>query len=1018
MNTESFKIKHIAASLLVAAICLVSFNFFYVFPLFDDILLSSMESDATQVANHIKRLCANCLDGAAPPVEIEQMLTDFDIKRVMIFSDAGVVIYSTQAADLGQINRSQEFMDIVRLGKKSSRVMHLKQQSESGKAHVSISQILVPVMDKDRFLGAFSIERDISFYQERLRTIKFIATGMLISAAGGALFFLWLIMRKAFFAEKELRRAHDQLSTTIDAIPDPFLVIDRNYRIVMANKAVRLVAGGDPVTKKLHCHQVSHHQDAPCTGNDDPCPLPLVLKHKQPVNIIHTHYTVSGEPRWVNITASPIFDENGEVIQMIEACKDITLQKEAEQQLLQSKEDLQETNRHLEESIALANKLAIEADRANAAKSNFLANMSHEIRTPMNGVIGMTDLLLGTNPSADQRDYLATIRSSSEALLTIINDILDFSKIEAGKLALESIDFNPQTLVEECSDILAMAAQKKGVEFICQIDSRLPTLVHGDPGRLRQVITNLTSNATKFTNHGEVVIRVKPTEFFDHDLMLLIEISDTGIGMDPQQIPTLFEPFVQADASTTRSFGGTGLGLAICKQLVELMGGQIGAKSRKGDGSFFWFTARLGLPASARTAPRPSAQLQGMRALVVEDNASCRQWLIHSLTELGCQASGAASKPEAVTALRQAKTVDLPFHAVLLDVDLPDGGGEQFRRQIMTDADCGKPSLVLMTPLCRTTNNDQLRASGVSAQLDKPIKRQALLAAMTAVQRGETSFTVNGPTNEVQAFEALAASIKPGARVLLAEDNLTNQKVAFGLLKKFGIEPIVVQNGQEAVQAVQHDNFDLIFMDCQMPVMDGLLATSTIRDLEHGQQQRRTIVAMTAHALTGDREKCLASGMDDYLSKPLSVKALAAVLIKWLGKTENHGAETDLIKDLPEQTDKAKTALVLDRRDLLARLMNDEELAREILAVFIIDMPEKIAALQAAVHNGDAIQIKDQGHTVKGAARNISAQALQETAWQIEEAGRASQISQAAALLPLLASQYQELEKAIKEFTG
>ena len=1019
MNTASFKIKHITAILLVAAIFLISFNFFYVFPLFDDILLSSMENDGTQVANHVQRLFDKRLEGAQPsPSAMEQTLTDFGLKRVMFFSDSGQVTYSTQVADLGLVNKTSEFVDIVSHGKKSSRIVNFQQPTENGHKSVSISQTMVPIMENGRFAGAFGIERDISFYQNRLQKIKLLAIGMMISAAGGVLFFLWLIIRQTFSAEQELRRAHDQLTTAIDAIPDTFLVIDRNYRIVMANKAVRQVAGGDPVAKKLCCHQVSHHQDIPCTGNDDPCPLPLVLKHKKPVNILHTHYTATGEARWVDITASPIFDENGEVIQMIEACKDITRQKEAEQQLLQSKAELQEANRHLEDSIALANKLAIEADRANAAKSNFLANMSHEIRTPMNGVIGMTDLLLGTKPSPEQRDYLATIRSSSEALLTIINDILDFSKIEAGKLTLESIEFNPQALVEECSDILAMTAQKKGVEFICQIDSRVPTLVHGDPGRLRQVITNLAANATKFTNHGEVLIRVKPTEFLDQELMLLFEVSDTGIGMDPQIIPTLFEPFVQADASTTRSFGGTGLGLAICKQLVEMMGGQIGAKSRKGEGSFFWFSARFGLPVPAQAAgKRPSSQLQGLRALVVDDNASCRQWLIHSLTELGCQAVSATTKTEALTALHQAHQAEAPFHAVLLDADLPDGGGEQFRRQIMTDADCGGPRLVLMSPLGRPANAEHLRESGVSAQLDKPVKRKSLLTAMSAVQRGETSFTENQPPNEIQAIEALTASIRPGAKVLLAEDNLTNQKVAFGLLKKFGIEPLVVQNGQEAVQASQMDNFDLIFMDCQMPVMDGLLATATIRELEQGKQ-RHPIIAMTAHALTGDREKCLASGMDDYLSKPLSIKELAAVLIKWLGKTEQNGTDPDLLKGLSAQAEQAKTAIVLDRRDLLARLMNDEELAREVLAAFIIDMPDKIAALQAAVRDGDTVQIKNQGHTVKGAARNISAQALQETAWQIEMAGREGQISNASALLPLLSEQFQALAKEIREFIG
>ena len=1014
MSKKPFKVKYIFVSLCLAAIGLVSFNFFYVFPLFDDILLSYVEDDALQVATHVQRFCANCLDGIPPsPVEIKQTLTDFQLKRLIIFSNTGQVIYASGKEARSPENLSKEVLDKARQGHKSSRVLTLTFQDGNDAAPASITQVVIPILEKGRFRGAYEIDLDITPYQGRLQTIKLIAAGFLISAAGAMLLFLWLFMRKAAFADKELRHAHDQLSTAIDAIPDTFLVIDRSYKIVMANKAVRQVAGCDPVGKSLHCHQVSHHQDIPCTGSDDPCPLPLVLQHKRPVNVLHTHYTATGEARWVDITASPIFDDNGEVIQMIEACKDITRQKEAEQQLQQSKEELQEANRHLEKSIALANKLAVEASQANAAKSDFLANMSHEIRTPMNGVIGMTDLLLSTKPTThEQRDYLTTIRSSADALLTIINDILDFSKIEAGKLTLESIDFDLRELVEGCSDLLAMAAQKKGVEFVCQIDSRVPSRVVGDPGRLRQIITNLTANAIKFTRQGEVVIRVKPTDPFDKKPILLFEISDTGIGIDPQQIPALFKPFVQADASTTRSYGGTGLGLAICKQLVELMDGQIGAKSRKGAGSFFWFTAQLG--ASNETAETGLApdQLADLQALVVDDNASCCQWLIHSLEELGCRATGAASGPEALAALRQAASMGSPFQAVLIDADLTTANSESL--DLMTHADCGKPSLILMTPLSRPINNEHLQKMGVNVKLDKPVKRQALVTAMTAVQRGETSLPMSGPINEASAFESMTAAIRTGVKVLLAEDNLTNQKVAFGLLRKFGIEPVVVQNGQEAVEAIQKDDYDLIFMDCQMPIVDGFLATAKIRAMED-VGRRHPIVAMTAHALTGDRERCLNAGMDDYLSKPLSVTALATMLTKWLGEDSDCGVESQSPAAL-EPVEEKRPVLILDQQDLLTRLMDDEQLAKEVLTAFISDIPDKIATLRAAVESGDPIRIKDQGHTVKGAARNISAQVFQETAWQIEEAGSEGKIDRASALLPLLASQYQELEKTIREF--
>ena len=1020
MPKEAFKIKYIFISLWIAVIGLVAFNFLYVFPLFDSILLSYVEHDAMQVGAHIQRYCSKCLEGVPPPPsEIEQTMADFDLSRFVIYSDTGKLLFASPKTTPGGEEPPQGFIEQLKQGLKSSRIHTLTPQAGKATTSLTISQVLIPIMEEGNFRGAYEIDRDISFYQGRLTKIKLIAAGMLVCAGGGILLFLWQLVRKATFAEKELRRAHDQLSTAIDAIPDTFLVIDRNYRIVTANKAVHQVAGCDPVARRLCCHQVSHHQDTPCTGSDDPCPLPLVLEHKRPVNILHTHYKANGEARWVNITASPIFDDNGEVIQMIEACKDITLQKEAEQQLLHSKEELQRTNRQLEDAIALANKLAIEANQANTAKSDFLANMSHEIRTPMNGVIGMTELLLGTNPTDEQRNYLATIRSSSDALLTIINDILDFSKIEAGKLTLESILFDPRALVEECSDLLALLAHKKRVEFVCQVDSRVPAQVQGDPGRLRQVLTNLISNAIKFTNHGEVVVRVKPTDSVNNsEETLLFEINDTGIGIDPQLIPALFKPFVQADASTTRSYGGTGLGLAICKQLVELMGGQVGAKSRKGDGSFFWFTARFQEVAPMETAPAPSCPLEEVRALVVDDNASCREWLTHSLAELGCHTWEAASGAEALIALGQAREKGTPLQVILLDADLPGTTmGASLAQEIVADSNRGDSRLIILNPLGVQVNSEGLKKIGVTALLDKPVKRQALLTAMTAARQGETSFPSPGPLSEPSPFETMADAIRPGARVLLAEDNLTNQVVACGLLRKFGIEPEVALNGQAAVQAVQLENYDLIFMDCQMPIMDGLIATATIRAMETNGE-RVPIVAMTAHALSGDREKCLAAGMDDYLSKPLSVKDLAAALKRWLGKREDNRATVDQGGGAAPPVPESAPDLVLDYPNLLNRVLRDEDLGREILAAYIEDMPTKIADLHLAVEGGDPHQVMDHGHTVKGASRNISAHLLQETAWKIEEAGREGRLDKAIPLLPLLDAQYRELEKRIREIIG
>ncbi|MDP2105531.1 MAG: response regulator, partial [Desulfobulbaceae bacterium] len=503
----------------------------------------------------------------------------------------------------------------------------------------------------------------------------------------------------------------------------------------------------------------------------------------------------------------------------------------------------------------------------------------------------------------------------------------------------------------------------------------------------------------------EILFRVKLSNIFNKKTTILFEVSDTGMGISPAQIPALFKPFVQADNTITRSYGGTGLGLSICKQLVEMMGGQIGVTSRKGDGALFWFTLPLNLPSHEITKAKPElSRLDGMRALVVDDNASCRQWLIHSLTEAGCLAKEAASTTEAQDAIKQALSNNTPFDVILLDTNI-NLTAEHIPMP-------GAPPIITMTPLGRMERPDTPLRRTTIGRIDKPIKRLALNTVMAAVLRGETVPLSNTQrSSTIPPLDNLSGKIKHKASVLLAEDNLTNQKVAFGLLKKFGIEPVVIPNGQEAVLAVQRDYYDLVFMDCQMPVLDGLLATSKIREMEYGVRHI-PIVAMTAHALTGDREKCLAAGMDDYLSKPLSAAALAVVLIKWLG-VENKGEiipQPHLFppaeKDIPK---------ILDQSDLISRLADDEELAHEVLTAFAEDIPNKIEILKTAVTESNIQEIQAQGHTVKGAARNISAQQLQETAAQIEEAGKEGDIDRATTLLPILDSQCQTLLAAIHE---
>ncbi len=829
-------------------------------------------------------------------------------------------------------------------------------------------------------------------------------------------------------AENELRSTKDLFERLIESSIDPIVLCDGTGHILKANKAFLAMVGHAEeavLGKAMHELSVIKKGTYELTSGDR-----IIINEdfmEGSANMVsrlletgeirnRNSYLSRKDGRLVPILENIILvrDDAGTPSHSFAIIRDISREHLNEKNLVTAKEEAERNAAKLDEFALEMEFKNIELDKAletarNAtqAKTDFLANMSHEIRTPMNGILGIAELLQETELSPQQKRYADIIKNSAATLLDIVNDILDISKIEAGRVDLEKIDFNLRTVCDELNDTIAHRAQEKGLEYTCIIHHDVPALLRGDPGRLRQILMNLIGNAIKFTAEGEVTVAVRLIEESDTSARVRFEVVDTGPGIPADQIDRLFEKFTQRDSSTTRKYGGTGLGLAISKKLTEMMGGAIGVESDEGRGATFWFTCPFEKRALDPQHDHPyPVDLRKERILIVDDSATNRTVLQEQLQGWSCRFESADSGKAALEQLQQGSSRGDPFSAAIVDMQMPDMNGLTLGRSIKKDAAISATKLILMTSMGQAGDALQAEQSGFSAYISKPVKQSVLYDCICTLI-GKKPAAEEKDKSTLITRHSLAENRRDRVRLLLVEDNETNLIVAQEVLQKLGYRADTAENGREAVAALEKTDYDLVLMDVQMPVMDGFEATRSIRDRSSNVLNHDVpIIAMTAHTMKGDRERCLDAGMTGYVSKPIKKPELAETIERCLAAKAGN-RDSQRIQAEAAETD----TVVFDKQEMLARLDNDTELIERVIHAYITKTPVLISDLRQAIRERNSDAVNHLAHTIKGASATSGAPRVREAAYRVELIAKDGDIAQAEKLIEIIESEFNRFRE-------